>query len=148
MDQPHRPARRPAHPGHARPSWCYGTPGITRALQLAAIATRDTGRQHAAEHALARCLTDPAQFAQLDTGGLCHGWAGTYQTTWRIARDAATPALGQLLPVLAAGLAGYARPDPAAGPGFLDGNSGIALALHTAAHGIVGSDWDAALLIN
>jgi lantibiotic biosynthesis protein len=141
-------AGQPTQTRPARPSYCYGLPGISRALQLAAIATRDTGRQHSAEHALARCLTDPAQLAQLDTGGLCHGWAGTYQTTWRAARDATTPDLGELLPALAAGLAGYADPDPAAGPGFLDGNSGIALALHTAAYGTVGSDWDAAMLID
>jgi hypothetical protein len=139
---------QPAQARPGRPSYCYGSAGIARALQVAAIATRDTGRQHAAEHALARCLSDPAQLAQLDTGGLCHGWAGTYQTTWRAARDAATPDLSELLPALAAGLAGYAHPDPAAGPGYLDGNSGIALALHTAAYGTVGSDWDAALLID
>ena len=28
-----------------RPSWCYRTPGIARAQQLAAITLRDTGRQ-------------------------------------------------------------------------------------------------------
>ena len=36
---------RPTRPGPGRPSWCYGTPGIARALQLAAIARRDKARQ-------------------------------------------------------------------------------------------------------
>lgn len=30
-------------PGPGRPSWCYGTPGISRALQLAALSGWDTG---------------------------------------------------------------------------------------------------------
>ena len=32
---------RPRRHGPLRPSWCYGTPGITRAQQLAAIAAED-----------------------------------------------------------------------------------------------------------
>ena len=38
-------AGKPAHIGPFRPSWCYGTPGIARAGQLAAIATGDTSGQ-------------------------------------------------------------------------------------------------------
>jgi len=52
-------------PGPLRPSWCYGTPGLSRAQQLAAIASGDTARQHLAEHALAACLSDPAQLDQI-----------------------------------------------------------------------------------
>ena len=140
---------RPSQPGPARPSWCYGTPGIARALQLAALATRDTARQRAAEHALVACLSDPAQLAQLVDSGLCHGWAGVYQTAWRAAHDATTPALRALLPQLAAALAHHTQPDTGTDHGFLEGTAGAALALTTAACNTAPhSGWDACLLID
>jgi hypothetical protein len=142
---PNLRAGRPTQQKPGCPSWCYGTPGITRALQTAAIALRDTARQHAAEEALARCLADSAQLAQLREAGLCHGWAGLYQTVWRAAQDAATPVLAAHLPALAAGLA--ANGGLTGHPGFLTGAAGAALALHTAAHDGPTSGWDACLLL-
>lgn len=56
-----------------RPSWCYGTPGIARAQQIAAIATGDAARQQIAEHALAACLSDTAQLSRITDNSLCHG---------------------------------------------------------------------------
>jgi class I lanthipeptide synthase len=47
--------------GPHRPSWCYGTPGLARAQQLAGHAIGDAGRQRLAERALAQCLADEAQ---------------------------------------------------------------------------------------
>ncbi len=52
---------QPSQSCPARPSWCYGTPGIARAGQLAGIATGDAHRQHRYEEALVRCLDNPAQ---------------------------------------------------------------------------------------
>lgn len=66
----------PAQRGPLRPSWCYGTPGIARAQQLAAQALHDTDRQRQAEAAFAGCATDPPQTRQLEDRGLCHGTAG------------------------------------------------------------------------
>ncbi|TDC75700.1 lanthionine synthetase [Streptomyces hainanensis] len=132
-----------------RPSWCYGTPGIARALQLAALATGDTHQQQAAEQALVACLSDPAQRARLTDPGLCHGWAGVYQTTWRAAQDAITPELHPLLPHLAGTLAHHADHDSRNATGFLDGDAGTALALTTAARAAAPtSGWDACLLID
>ncbi|GAB3474622.1 hypothetical protein GCM10027440_05300 [Nocardiopsis coralliicola] len=74
--------------GPRRPSWCYGTPGITRALQLAGLALGDPHRQEHAETTLYRCLSDPAQTAQLVDPPVCHGWAGVLATTWHAAADA------------------------------------------------------------
>lgn len=137
---------QPNQPGPARPSWCYGTPGIARAGQLAAIATHDTRRQHSYEAALLRCLQDPAQMARITDSGLCHGWAGVYQTLWRATREALTPGLGGYLPDLAAHLARASAPDA---PGLLEGRAGTALALHTALHHVAPiSGWDTCLLIN
>lgn len=136
---------RPAQNKPGCPSWCYGTPGITRALQTAAIALGDSARQHAAEGVLACCLADPVQLALLREPGLCHGWAGLYQTVWRASQVAASPVLAAYLPALAASLA--ANAEPTGDPGFLTGDAGTALALHTAAHDGPTSGWDACLLL-
>jgi hypothetical protein len=135
--------------GPTRPSWCYGTPGIARAGQLAGIATKDTHRQRSFEHALYRCLTDPAQLAQITDTGLCHGWAGVIQTAWRAAHDAATPALSTTLPRLVDALVKLAEAGSTNGPGLLDGDAGAALALTTVAQDAAPlSGWDACLLID
>ncbi|WP_020498825.1 lanthionine synthetase C family protein [Sciscionella marina] len=129
-----------------RPSWCYGTPGIARAQQLAAIATGDTRRQQRAETALDACLSDPDQLDLITSTGLCHGWAGLYHTTVRAAADAHTPALAAHLPRLATRLARHTAEAPPAEYGFLDGATGTALALHTTPINTPLSDWDQCLL--
>src|SRR5262249_22803590 len=88
-------------PGPLRPSWCYGTPGIARAQQLAGIAAGDTARQQLAEHALTACVSDASQLGRIVGTGLCHGWAGLFQTAWRAAADASTPMIADRLPYLA-----------------------------------------------
>lgn len=139
---------RSQQPGPFRPSWCYGTPGIARAQQIAAIATGDTVRQHLAEHALAACLSDTGQLAGITDTSLCHGWAGLYQTAWRAAQDALTTTISHQLPRLAASLTRYASADDQDDLGFLTGVVGLALAAHTAAHDTASiSGWDACLLI-
>jgi hypothetical protein len=141
---------RPSGPGPERPSWCYGTPGIARAQQLAGLATADTARQDMAEQSLAACLADPAQVARITDSSLCHGWAGLYQTAWRAGRDARTPAIANTLPHLTDLLVEHVRPGDADGPGLLEGDAGLALALHTAAQPDTASicGWDTCLLIN
>jgi hypothetical protein len=145
VTRPELRTRRTTQTGPGRPSWCYGTPGLARAQQLAAIVTGDTTRQDSAEHALVGCLTDPAQLSHITDTSLCHGWAGLFQTAWRAAQDARTPELTACLPDLTR----HARPGVADGTGLLDGDAGLALALHTAAsHTPPASDWDACLLLN
>jgi lantibiotic biosynthesis protein len=80
---------------------------------------------------------------------LCHGWAGLFQTTWRAAQDARTPALSDCLADLTALLTRHAEPGAADGTGLLEGDTGLALALHTAAACTPpASGWDACLLLN
>jgi hypothetical protein len=137
---------RTGDPGHGppRPSWCYGAAGIARAQQLAAIATGDHTRQHAAEEAIAACLTDH-QIHRLDDPGICHGLAGLYQTAFRAATEAVTPSIGQRLPALAARLSATT---PTGSSGFLTGSTGIALVAQTARTGQPPSTrWDTCLLI-
>ena len=94
LDELHTGELQQTEPG--RPSWCYGTPGIARALHLAAIATNNPTRAADAEHALLGSI--PGQHTDL---GLCHGLAGLYQTVHRAAADSRNPALTQHLPALA-----------------------------------------------
>ncbi|MEU8621525.1 lanthionine synthetase C family protein [Streptomyces sp. NPDC048623] len=136
-----------------RPSWYYGTPGIARAGQLAALALDDREMQRDHEQALADCLSDPAQLRQVSDSGLCHGWAGLYQTVWRAAQDAAIPALSEQLPALGTRLRehvdrGHEERSPDS-EGFLNGHAGTALALltHMTNRPPV-SGWDACLLID
>ncbi|WP_036554723.1 lanthionine synthetase C family protein [Nocardiopsis sp. CNT312] len=138
----------PRQPGPARPSWCYGTPGIARAGQLAAAALGDRDRQAFFENALDLCLSDPEQMSRVTDAGLCHGWAGVYQTVWRTARDAATPGLDRHLAGLADRLVEHVDRRPGTDD-FLEGDAGAALALMTAERGTdPESGWDSCLLID
>jgi hypothetical protein len=142
---------RPTQPGPGRPSWCYGSTGIIRALQLAARAAGDATRQHTAEQALVESLTDRNR-ARISDSGLCHGMAGLYQTAYRAARDSTHPALQRRLPALAAALTHRATPgdgpDQHPDQGLLTGRAGVELALETArCAASPHSGWDTCLLI-
>jgi hypothetical protein len=144
-----------------RPSWCYGTAGLARARQLAALALGDTGLQIDAENALVAALTDPDQLRATTDNGLCHGFAGLAHVAARTADDAHPSTAGRLRAAIPALLAAVHPPgtdpahaatalvqDEAQGPGLLNGAAGTALALlapSTAAP--PRSDWDTCLLI-
>jgi lantibiotic biosynthesis protein len=119
----------------ARPSWCYGTPGVAG----------DPGRQQLAEHAMLGCLADPRQRALITGPGLCHGIAGLFQTTWRMATDSPHTHLTSQLPQLAGCLRATV---PGKDTGALDGTTGLALAQTTAATGRVATGWDTFLLLS
>ncbi len=136
----------PAFP--AAPSWCYGTPGIARAQQLAAVVTEDGDRKQMAERALLDCLADPDQLDQVADRGLCHGFAGIVRAAQRVAEDAANP------PAFADRIGALLQRASAAGrlaeTGFLEGEAGAALTFLDAEPGGVaapGGWWDACLLL-
>lgn len=129
------------HPGPGRPSWCYGTPGIARAQQLAGIALGDASRQRDAEDALLGCLADPAQLSKISEPGLCHGFAGVLHATQRVAQDAHRP--DAFAPHLLRLHALLSAQQPAPAKGLLNGSTGVALA----AHGLPASCWDACLAL-
>lgn len=137
-------------PGPQRPSWCYGTPGLARAQQVAAIALGDEPAQRRAEQVLADCIADPAQLALLTDGSLCHGWAGVLQATWRAAGDAGPDSrLAALLPGLRdrteRHLLVHWTPYL---DGLLEGQTGTRLALHTTATPpLMERRWDSCLLL-
>ncbi|MEU0403305.1 lanthionine synthetase C family protein [Streptomyces sp. NPDC006197] len=144
-----------------RPSWCYGTAGLARAQQLAALALKDVRRQATAERALLRSLSDGAQLKAISDKGLCHGFAGLAHVAVRAAADAG-PSNSRRLRAVVPALVDEICPavgDPVAaaraiirdgttGPGFLDGAAGVALALQTSVTAVPPeSTWDTCLLI-
>ncbi len=122
-----------AQHGPQRPSWCYGTPGLARAQQLAALALDDPQRQRQAENTLVGCVTDEDQLAQLSDATLCHGWAGVVHTTWRVATAAgAASEFAVVLPRLQAGLEQQLnRHGAPENGGLLEGEAGVQLVQHT-----------------
>jgi class I lanthipeptide synthase len=85
----HHGARWPGGADHPpRPSWCDGTAGIARALQLAAIVLDDPRRQLRAETVLADCLRDIRQARQLTDFTVGTGWSGLFHTLRAAATDA------------------------------------------------------------
>ena len=138
-----------SQPQRHRPSWCYGTPGIARAQQLAGLALHDKTRQQQAEDAMLAELRNPTQRARLPEIGLCHGKGGLLQTACRMAAASTDPhRAGQLvaeLPRLADELASQLAGDTHSNPELMNGTAGAALALHTAAIGTPATFWDAFL---
>lgn len=134
---------------HQRPSWCYGTPGLARAQQLAGLAMHDRARQTTAIQAMADCLHDAAQLNTLTETGLCHGWAGLLHCAWRINADApGAPLDTDLNRVIEQLLNRLEKVHRQADPEFLDGDAGTALALLTYAAGTgPGVPWDACLAL-
>ncbi|AEM84946.1 lanthionine synthetase C family protein [Streptomyces violaceusniger] len=146
-------APRPPH----RPSWCYGTPGVARAMQLAGAALGEEEWVRSATDAMHAVHRRPGGLTDLTDPGLCHGLAGLAYITRVIASDLQDPALtghaDALTERLRAGFApdtafGYptvTHPAPYDAPTFLEGAAGVALALHrpdTPPH------WDAALMLS
>ncbi|MFI7221256.1 lanthionine synthetase C family protein [Micromonospora maritima] len=140
-----------------RPSWCYGTAGLARAQQVAALALNDPVRRAGAEDALVRALADPRQLAATTDASLCHGHAGLAHIAHRVAADALPDTaerlrtsvlrlLGTLDP-RDAGPRGTAAALLAAGPGLLEGAAGVALAALSCSNAAApASSWDACLL--
>ena len=148
-------ADAPSSTGPERPSWCYGTPGIARAQQLAAAAAGDPERARLAEQALLGCLTDERQLAHLADAGLCHGWAGLVHTARRAATDIAASAeeLATATGTAAGRMREHVRKHGApTDGGFLEGAAGVALVeearYDVAAVSTAGPTWDTCLLLS
>ncbi|WEH16437.1 lanthionine synthetase LanC family protein [Streptomyces sp. VNUA24] len=133
-------------PHLAAPSWCYGTPGLARAQQLAALALNDPDRKRMAERALLYCLADPTQLNQLTSRGLCHGLGGLLRVLQRVTQDADEPrAFARHLPQLSER---FLTTEPPAETDFLNGSVGATLAFQNIQEGTLpASDWDACLLL-
>ncbi|WP_160150615.1 lanthionine synthetase LanC family protein [Nonomuraea solani] len=132
------------HPSPRRASWCYGVPGVARALRLAGEALDEPRYRRAADEAMARLLVAPRVWG-LESLGVCHGLAGLLLITAAFAAGearngpaGATREAGYDFAAAAEGLfdrlcAAYDGRRPLGfeveEPGLLSGAAGIALAL-------------------
>jgi len=135
-------------PQPGRPSWCYGTPGIARALQLAGRAFDMPDAGSLATAATRATFAPQSPAAPLTDLSLCHGYAGTLHTARQLGEPAdnlLTATLNQL----------NEEPDLAAdallsaGPQLMEGATGVALALlsYTTDPDLT-STWDTFLLLS
>ncbi|MFW6641840.1 lanthionine synthetase C family protein [Nocardiopsis algeriensis] len=112
------------------PSWCYGTPGIARTQQLAALALQDTTRRLHTEQVMDTCLSDPDLVKHFIDGGLCHGPAGVLQVLYRMSEDQPTAPTGQRLDRHLTSMRAHATaPFPHRESGLLEGKEGTTMAL-------------------
>ncbi|MFD7339458.1 lanthionine synthetase C family protein [Streptomyces violascens] len=123
---------RPPNPP-TRAAWCYGTPGVARALFLAGRALAEKGWQELAGRSIRAVLARSVDTRALEGPGLCHGTGGLLQIAARMAYEMDDAALSAQLPSLAWKLVEGMR--GVDGLGFLEGEAGAALALHTYVEG-------------
>jgi hypothetical protein len=163
------PARRPGNgpdhrpAGDARPSrtaWCYGNPGVARALWLCGHALDEAAYRDLAVAAMEAVYRTPLPERHIDAPTFCHGVAGLQQITLRFAHDSGLPVFidaaralhRQLLDAYEPASAfGYRNTEPGGRqidqPGLLDGAPGVAMAL-LAASTPVEPVWDRVFLLS
>ncbi|MDQ4117142.1 MAG: lanthionine synthetase C family protein [Actinomycetota bacterium] len=144
----------------SRAAWCYGSPGLARALWLAGVALEDDGIRALAIEAMAGVYARPVAARQIDSPTFCHGVAGLLQVTLRFRQDtgdamfddAATALVDQLLDAFEPddSLLGFRSVESGGGrveaPGLLDGAPGVALVLLAAATPVEPT-WDRLFLL-
>ncbi|SFH69588.1 Lanthionine synthetase C-like protein [Actinopolymorpha cephalotaxi] len=159
---PPRPGSRPDGTGlaHGRATWCYGAPGIARALWLAGTALDADRYRHLAVEAMLAVLARPAAQRGITSPTFCHGTAGLAHITRRFAVDTGRSEFAAGAEELVRELLAAYEPDSVLGyrnvepgdvrvdnPGLLDGAPGVALALLAA-----GTDdepaWDRLFLLS
>jgi lantibiotic biosynthesis protein len=138
-----------------REAWCYGAPGIGRALILAGSALADPQLTTAGEAAIASLADRPADLWDVEGPTLCHGYAGVLQsatTSQAGTGDSAATAIAEAFnPRLAFAFQHLHNGVPSDEPGLLTGSAGVALALTD--HGQlpappVSARWDRILLLS
>jgi hypothetical protein len=145
--------------GPSRTAWCYGSPGVARALWLAGEARGSTRYRELAIAAMEAVYRRPLAARQIDSPTLCHGVSGLLQISLRFARDSQLPSFAlaaerlteQLVELFdSSSRLGYYSLEPGARrvdqPGLLDGAPGVPLALLAAATDVEPA-WDRLLLL-
>jgi hypothetical protein len=146
-------------PRPARAGWCYGAPGICRALWLAGEATADDRLQRLAIDGLQAVSRRPPDARAVDAPTFCHGISGLLQITLRMANDSGSASLAVFRDKLLAELLDRFEPDSILGyrdldpeghafesPGLLEGAAGVALVLLAAAADVP-PRWDRMFLL-
>jgi hypothetical protein len=130
----------------SRSAWCYGSPGVARALWFAGEVLDDAVLRELAVEAIHAVLRRPIPERRIESPTFCHGVAGLLQVVVRFAHDTGLPAFSDGAADLVDELLGAHEPErPLAyaslepGPnavdraGLLAGAPGVAMALLAAA---------------
>lgn len=144
----------------SRTAWCYGAPGIARALWFAGQALGEGSYCELAIAAMVAVYRRPLSARQIDSPTFCHGVAGLQQITLRFASDCDSTLFVDAARVLhrqiveayePESLLGYRNVERGGGrvdqPGFLDGAAAVPLVLLAAATPIE-PHWDALFLLS
>jgi lantibiotic biosynthesis protein len=144
----------------SRAAWCYGTPGVSRALWLAGRALGDQNLAQIAIEGMEAVFRRPISLRQIDSPTFCHGIAGLLQVTARFYHDtglalfkkSAASLLEQLLSQYDPKRPfGFASIEPGGNlvdqPGLLDGAPGVVLAILAATIDIEPT-WDRMFLLS
>jgi hypothetical protein len=144
----------------SRAGWCYGAPGMARALWLAGRALGDPVLAEIAIEAMAAVYRRPVPARRIDSATFCHGVAGLLQVTLRFAHDTGSAMFTEAAAALTEQLLSLYRPERMLGycslepdgnlvdqPGLLDGAPGVALAL-LAASTSAEPGWDRLFLLS
>jgi lantibiotic biosynthesis protein len=146
--------------GPSRTAWCYGAPGVARALWLAGVAFDRPAWHELALEAMQAVYRRPAAARYIDSPTFCHGVAGLLQITLRFAHDTRLPVFAEAAADLTEWLMSAFEPDSVLGyrnwepggtrvdhPGLLDGAPGVLLTL-LAASSAVEPTWDRMFLLS
>ncbi len=145
---------------NTRAAWCYGNPGVARALWLAGCALGDSSLRSLALEAMRAVHYKPLEALDIPSPIICHGIAGVLQIAMRFANDTGEDTFTEMSSKLAQQLMLQFQPDAPFGfrhieaqgnsvdnPGLLEGAAGVTLALLSAAVGMEPA-WDRLLLIS
>jgi lantibiotic biosynthesis protein len=132
--------------GPSRAAWCYGAPGIARALSLAGLALQDSNLIEIAVSSLHAVTRRPKADRAIDSPTFCHGVAGLLQIMLRSVNETEDSLLIGEVRLLVEQILSLWDPESYLGfrsiepgerfvdqPGFLDGAAGVAITLLSAA---------------
>jgi len=144
----------------SRTAWCYGSPGVARALWFAGKALHNPEYQQLAIESMEAVYRRPVEVRRIDSPTFCHGVAGLLQIMLRFAHDTGLPQFAEAVQSLSDQLLSLYEPDTLLGyynlepggnrvdqPGLLDGAPGVALVL-LAASTPVEPSWDRLFLLS
>jgi lantibiotic biosynthesis protein len=155
---PFGPDADPAGPG--RCAWCYGPPGVARALWVAGEAVDRDDFKDLALESMRAVFRRPIPERRIDSPTFCHGVSGLLAITLRFAHDTGNHSFQHDIAKLIEQILGHYQPDSLLGfcnieiedhqvdqPALLDGAPGVALALLAASTGIE-PVWDRLFLLS
>jgi len=160
LPPPGKPDVDPARVSPSRSAWCYGSPGVARALWLAGEALDDASLRALAVEAILAVHKRPVAARQIPSPTFCHGVAGLLQIVLRFAHDTGMRELAGAAATLVDELLAAYEPERTLGfaslepggnavdrAGLLDGAAGIVMVLLAAATDVEPT-WDRLFLLS